>query len=244
MMRLPSIPRVLAVLALAASATACGDSATEPGIPDVNPALLENDGFGSISSQSAQSLPQGSASFTGPGGMAMDATADEFIQQLTMEDGTVLKTSGISIRAVPDESVTDAPFDRIVFGSALTGSHASVGVGTYTIDSPLPFIDFVEVVPVTHGAVILEAGSGRETARADEGVVTLTSLEYFDDVYPCEDQGNDVIVYQSCEYQIGLLTGSVEFTAETSSGEVVQQHEEFELPIQKRTLFAEYHPGS
>lgn len=220
----------------ASALLACGDSPSSPG-DGINPGLLESSGDPGIASAVTGDLPQGAASFTGPGGMAMDATAEEFIQRVTLPDGTVLRTSGLYVKAVPDELVVDPPFDQLSFGSAFTGSLESVPPGTYSVDAVWPEFDFIREVKVTY-ARIRETGT-RNDYRADGGVVTITSVNYFDDVYPCELNG-DVFTVERCDYQIGLIQGEVDFNVPLDGGgQVVQQHESFAVPIRRETIYAQ-----
>jgi len=226
--------RVLAAAAFAGFALACGDSPTET-LPDINPGLLEATGDATLG-QSGSNLPQGSAPFTGPGGLSMDATAEEFIQQLTLDNGAVLRTSGISVRAVPDESVTEPAIDRMRFGPANTGSLASVTTGTWPITLMPPF-DFMREVRFAT-ASIREPGV-QTYAYADAGVVTIESLNYFNDVYPCQPRTTALII-DRCDYRLGVLRGVIEFRIALDDGtrEVVQQRTSFTVPIMRRTIIA------
>jgi hypothetical protein len=216
------------------SAAACGDSPTDVE-PDINPALLEAANNAGLGSGLGTNLPQGSAPFTGPGGLQMDATAEEFIQQLTFDDGVVWRTSGVTVTAVPDETVSNPVFDRMHFFSANTGSLESVKPGTYQLTGPLPTFDFIQQVRFA-GARIRPAGL-RDYVDASSGVLTIQSMNYFRDVYPCSIPGN-VLVIDRCDYQLGVLRGVVEFRVTLASGEIVQERTSFSIPIQRRTIFA------
>jgi hypothetical protein len=213
------------------SFAACSDGATVTE-SDINPGLLEASNAAGFASSA--DLPQGSAPFTGPGGMTMDATAEEFIQQLTLEDGTVLRTSGIHIRAVPDEALTAPVIDRLSFGPVNTGSLESMPPGTYTIGEWPPF-DFIEPVQFAHARV--RATTSQEWGRATSGVVTIQSLNYFNDVYDCQLSLTSVVV-DRCEYQLGMVNGVIEFDvpAAGSVPTMSQQRTQFTVPIMRRLI--------
>lgn len=225
------------VLAWTVLAGACSsDSPT--GSDDVNPALLEGaEGIGLATA--GQQLPQGSATFTGPDGLQMDATAEEFVQQLTLEDGTVLRTSGVAVRAVPDETIVAPRIRRLHFVSAATGSLESVSSGTYPLTGIVD-IDFINVIKVAVASVQFEAHGPASYAQG--GTYTITSLNYFDDVYPCQLNlsPSSRIAVDDCHYQIGLLRGVIEFEVPAGEGRaaVVQPRTEFSVPIQRRTIIA------
>jgi hypothetical protein len=233
------IRRAFALMMATSICVACGESPTEPEA-DINPALLQVGSDAGLAAGASAGIPQGSAEFTGPGGMLMDATGEEFIQQLTLDDGTVWKTSGIYVRAVPDESVTNAPFFMMSFGSALTGSHASVPPGSYTITGEWPEIDFIQEIPVVYGQI--RETNGPENVRASGGVFTITSVNYFDDVYACQGKGT-ALIFDRCDYQLGVLRGTIEMTATIGSGEVVQQQTSFAVPIRRQTAFVRFNPN-
>ena len=229
----------LTTMVLGTFALACGDSPTGPD-SDINPGLLDPGNAFGLASETSGTLPQGSAVFTGPGGMTMDATAEEFIQQLTLRNGTVLKTSGLAVLAVPDEAVSNAPFDRLGFVSANTGSLQFEPVGTHII-SEWPEMDFIHVVPVTSARIRMSGTT--DYAYADEGVITIESVSYFKDVYPCQYSSSTVVV-DVCEYQIGLVQGTVEFTVNLGDGsQVVQETSSFAIPIRRRTIVGEQSPS-
>lgn len=231
-MRLRPAGRLVAVLVAAALAAACGESPTEPG-DDVNPALAAEANSAGFGDSGSGSLPQGSADFAGPGGLPMEMTAEEFVQQLTLEDGTVLRTSGIGVYAVPAATIASPDFDRVSFGAAFTGSLESVDPGTYDI-GPWPPFDFIEPVEFAH-AQVRRTGELARTP-AEDGVITIESVQYLPDVYTCELQGNAFIV-DRCDYQIGLLSGTIEFTATLDDGTVVvQERTDFLTPIRRRTI--------
>lgn len=223
--------RRAALAVLAGTIAACSDGATMTE-PDINPGLLEESNAAGFASSG--DLPQGSAPFNGPGGMAMDATAEEFIQQLTLEDGTVLRTSGIHVRAVPDEAVSAPVIDQLSFGPVNTGSLDSMPPGTYAI-AEWPAFDFIE--PVKFGHARVRMTSSQEWAAATTGVVTIESLNYFNDLYDCELNLSSVIV-DRCEYQLGVVTGVIEFdvpaTANTLA--ITQQRTSFTVPIMRRLI--------
>lgn len=231
---------VLAAAVLAfALLTACGDGGVTE--PDVNPGLLDESS--SLGLASSGELPQGSAPFTGPDGLQMDATAEEFIQQLSFSDGRVWKTSGVSIRAVPDEAVAGAPVERLRFASAATGTLASVGPGTYPLLSEWPAIDFITRIDLAI-ASITRPGAPRESLRASGGTMTITSLNYFDDVYTCSLPNVTSIRVTECTYKLGVVRGSIQFRVPLpGGGEIVQQQEEFTLPIMRRTIIMEWNDG-
>lgn len=219
--------------AFAILAAACGDSPADPD-DDLNPALVEEANGAGIASGSSEGLPQGAAPFTGPGGIAMDATAEEFFQQLTFDDGTVWRTSGISIFAVPTVPTNNSVVGRLGAAAAITGSLESVDPGSYTLGPP-PTINFIDEIPY-YGAYIRRGSNLRESHYAEEGTFTISSVEYFDDVYTCTLRGNAFIV-DRCDYQVGVLTGSVEFRVELDDGtQVVQERTSFSLPIRRRTI--------
>jgi hypothetical protein len=221
-------------IAAVAFALACGDSPTETG-PDINPGLLETAGDATFGQSGASGLPQGSAPFTGPGGLSMDATAEEFVQQLTLDNGVVWRTSGISVRAVPDESVSDSSIAAVRFGPAHPGSLASVTTGSYPITA-LPQFDFL--TPVMFATASFRPGGTRTYTYANTGVVTIESLNYFNDVYTCQLTTTALII-DTCEYKLGLLRGVIEFSiALEGGGEIVQQRTPFTVPIMRRTIIA------
>jgi hypothetical protein len=127
-------------------------------------------------------------------------------------------------------------FDRLSFGAANTGSLESVTTGTYQI-TILPAFDFIQQVRVA-GARIRETGE-RTFAAADAGVITIESLNYFNDVYTCQLVGN-VFIVERCDYQLGLLRGVIEFRVPLDDGtrEVVQPRTAFAVPIMRRTIVA------
>jgi hypothetical protein len=222
------------LIASGSLAAGCGD---EGGVsePDINPGLLEAANTASLAADGA--LPQGAAPFAGPAGLAMDATAEEFIQQLTFADGTVWRTSGITVRAVPDEAVTGSPIDYLSFSSANTGSLASVPPGTYTISGTWPEIDFINQVKLS-AASIRQPGS-RDAIYATSGTFTIQGVNYFNDVYTCSlNFASGTVTVDECYYQIGVLRGVVEFTVPLAdgTGPVVQPRTEFALPIMRRTI--------
>jgi hypothetical protein len=228
----------LVTVAFAALA-ACGDGAdiTEP---DINPALL--DGSTAVGLAAGGDLPQGSAPFTGPDGLSMDATAEEFIQQLSLPDGRVWRTSGVSIRAVPDEAVAGAPIGRLGFSAAATGVLSSVGPGTYPLTPEWPAIDFINRIDLAI-AWVREPDS-RVSLYASGGTMTIQSLNYFDDVYTCTMDHLVSVTLTECSYQLGIVRGTIEFRAPTPDGsEVVQQRSEFVLPIMRRTIVAVMNQG-
>lgn len=229
----------LAIMAAASTLMACGENPTDAGPPEVNPALIEATAGGAVSG-SGGGVPQGSAAFTGPNGLLMDATAKEFIQQLTFNDGTVIKSSGVNVIAVPDESVANPPFYSMAFGAAVTGSHESVGAGTYVLMSEFPPTNFVDRVPVNYGSIYEVHGPDRDYASS--GTFVIESIDYFNDVYACDLSSfeHSPLVPDLCEYQIGVLHGSIEMTVPTSKGDVVQQKTSFTLPIQREKLFVRY----
>jgi hypothetical protein len=189
-----------------------------------------------IGAAAGQDLPQGAAPFIGPGGMAMEATAEEFIQRVTLQDGTVLRTSGVGIFAVPGASAVNAVIDRVGFGAANTGSLASVTTGSYAIAPPVP-INFIDQIRLAHASV--RRTGERDRDFADDGTVVLASLEYFDDVYTCELKTAGSLVIDTCEYQVGIVSGSIEFSATLGDGTaVVQERTSFTLPIRRRTIIA------
>lgn len=223
-----------ACLLAAAVAVGCGESPTEP-INDVNPALVAAAGESGFAGNTSAGLPQGSVDFIGPNGVPMDMTAKEFVQQATLPNGVVWKTSGIVISAVPDESITDAPFDRMWVTVAHPGSLASVESGTYSFQTPLPPISFTEESLVSFGRV-RATGSTSYTLMAP-GQVTITSVEYFNDTYTCERPENTTFIFDSCTYQLGILRGTVEFTGTLENGTpIVQPATSFSVPIQRETL--------
>lgn len=222
-----------ALVLAAVFAAACGDS-TGPG-DSVNPALVEaaaESGFGARST----TLPQGYGPFSGPGGMAMDATGKEFIQQLTFKNGTVWRTSGIVVTAVPDEAVSGADFHNIAFGAAYPGSLASVQPGTYQMVSDFPEINFIDPMKLAYAQ--MREHNPRVSALADEGVITIQSVDYFPDVYTCDLYDGPTIQAESCTYQIGVIRGVVAFSGFMYDGavHVVQNSTEFTLPIQRQTV--------
>lgn len=228
-----------AALVLGLLAAAC-DSPTEPP-NDLNPALIEAAGDAAAGGF-ASNLPQGSGNFSGPAAMQMDAAAEEFIQQVTLRDGTVLKTSGISILAVPDEAVTSAPFKALRFGAAATGSLESVQPGTYQVPAEQPPYDFITPVDVVFASVWEDRenpnGGSITVTWADGGTVVISSVNYFDDVYTCTLSTAASLVIDTCEYQLGVVQGNIEFTATIPSGPVVQPSSAFSLPIMRRTIIA------
>jgi hypothetical protein len=227
--------QLLAACALAAATVACSDSPAEPR-DDVNPALVEaagqSSGFGG---SVGAGLPQGAAAFTGPGGMPMDATAEEFIQQLTLKNGKVLKTSGIMVTAVPDESVTGSPFASIRFGAAHIGSLASVRPGVYATVAELPLINFID--EHLFGLAQLRIAGSLLSTLASPGQVTIQPVEYFRDVFTCTTRfSNSPYTVDKCEYQLGVVRGTIEFRGSINDTEVVQQRTPFTLPIMRRTI--------
>lgn len=217
-------------------AAGCGDNG---GVsePDINPGLLEAANTAGLAADGA--LPQGAAPFTGPAGLAMDATAEEFIQQLTLEDGTVWRTSGITVRAVPDEAVTGSPIDYLSFSSANTGSLESVPPGTYTLSGTWAGIDFINQLKLS-AASIRRPGSP-DRIYATSGTFTIQAVNYFNDVYTCSPTFTTLTV-DECYYQIGILRGVVEFTVPLAdgTGPVVQPRTEFALPIMRRTIILRF----
>lgn len=228
--------RLLPLALAAALVLACDESPTGPG-DGVSQALVDavnGDALGA----SVHGLPQGSDGFSGPGGLPMEATAEEFIQQVTFSDGKTLRTSGVGIYAVPDRNVTAPPVVRLQFGAAATGSLESVEPGTFAIE-PMPPFDFIERVDFAHASVF-ETLPGGTRMQAEEGELVIESLEYFADTYTCELTGSAFEV-ELCEYQVGLVTGAVEFTVTLEDGtEVLQDRTEFTLPIRRRTIIAEH----
>lgn len=227
--------RVLALLLTGAALAAC-DSPTEPG-DDVNAALAAEVNGAGIASALGTDLPQGSVSFTGPGGLAMEAAGKEFVQQLTLRDGTVLRTSGITVFAVPNDGEPESGFDLISFGAAHTGSLTSVQPGTYELPEAMPPFDFID--PVLFGfAQLRETGEpGRHWLTS--GKVTIESVEYFPDVYTCEAKGT-ALTFTRCDYQLGLVRGVIEFEGEIQDGsvQVVQPTTSFTVPIKRETIVA------
>lgn len=214
-------------------AAGCGESG-DIIEPDINPGLLETSSVAGLAA--GGDLPQGSAAFTGPGGLAMDATAEEFVQQLTLVDGTVWQTSGVSVRAVPDEAITGAPIEQLSFVSANTGSLASVSTGTYALSAEWPAIDFINQVEFA-GARIRQSGTHQDY-RANSGTMTIQSLNYFDDVYPCSLSLSSITV-DECEYQLGIVRGFIEFSVPLDDGSTINQDRtEFTVPIMRRTIIA------
>ena len=227
--------RAFALLALGAVAAACGDTPTGPDDAP-NPALVAEIEAGGFGAASGNSLPQGSANFTGPGGMRMDATGKEFFQQLTWNNGVVWRTSGFAIAAVPDESVLNPVITRLRFGVGHPGSLASIEPGTYDIVDEFGPIDFT--TPAVMGYVQFRTDDDpRSYTLAEEGRVTITSVEYFADTYTCELLDGNTIRATSCEYQIGLVRGTVEFSGTLPDGTpVVQPSTDFTLPIKRETV--------
>lgn len=223
---------VIAVSLVCGLAAGCDDSPSEPQ-DAVNPALVKaaaDGGFGA----GGNSMPQGSASFSGPGGMAMDAAAEEFVQQLTRKDGVVWKTSGIRVTAVPDESVSAPIVDRIAFAAAHPGSLESVEPGEYATVADWPGINFVD--PLLFAYAQFRPTGTTTSPLASEGRVRITSVEYFRDRYPCNIE---IIVFDvdRCDYRIGVLRGVVEFSGTLPDGTaIVQPSTQFALPIQQRTI--------
>jgi hypothetical protein len=222
-----------AAVAFAALA-ACGD---DVGInePDINPGLLDQ--TTTVGLAAGGDLPQGSAPFVGPDGLVMDATAEEFIQQLSWDDETVWRTSGVSIRAVPDEAVAGAPIDGLGFSSAATGVLTSVEPGTYPLVGEWPAIDFVNRIDVA--IAWIRRGGSRQSIYASGGTMTIESVNYFDDVYTCSMDHLVSVTVTECSYQLGTVRGTVEFRVPLpDGGEVVQQRTDFALPIMRRTIVA------
>ena len=212
----------------------CSESPSGPG-DDVNPALIAAASESGFAANTSASLPQGSATFTGPNGIEMDVTAEEFVQQLTWENGVVWKTSGFSIKAVPDEAVAGSVFDQVTFGAGHPGSLNSVPPGTYAFRSPLPPISFTEPSITAQAHVRLRGNRTYDVMSA--GQITITSVQYFRDTYNCTLRENQVFIFESCKYQIGVLNGSVEFTGTLSDGTaIVQPRTSFSIPIQRRTI--------
>lgn len=229
------------ILLLVAAALGCSQDAAAPD-DDIDPRLIEEANGAGIGSSVGSELPQGAAPFTGPGGVAMQATAEEFIQQLTLDDGTVLRTSGVGIYAVTGVNAAGAGFDRLSFGAANTGSLDSVTTGSYAITTP-PTIDFIRHIRVAYAS----AGRSGERQRsfADEGTITITSLQYFDDTYTCELRFGPLsrLVQDRCDYQVGIVTGTVEFAIPTADGDIVQSPATFTLPIRRRTIVFHMKPA-
>lgn len=226
--------RVLALLLAGAALTAC-DSPTEPE-DDVNPALAAAVNGGGLAEAKGHTLPQGSTSFTGPGGLAMESAGKEFVQQLTLKDGTVLRTSGIIVSAVPEDGEPDPGFDLISFGAAHTASLSSVQPGTYELPEELPTFDFIGD-PAVFGFTQLRETGETERHWLTSGKVTIESVEYFPDVYTCELEST-VYTFTRCDYQIGLVRGVIEFEGEILDGSVrvVQPTTSFTVPIQRQTI--------
>ncbi|HSJ08921.1 MAG TPA: hypothetical protein VK928_03385 [Longimicrobiales bacterium] len=223
--------RVIALWIVCGIAAACGDTPSEPQ-DAVNPALVDaaaDGGFGA----GTNSLPQGAALFIGPGGMRMDATADEFVQQLTRKDGVVWKTSGIKITAVPDESVSNPLLSRLAFAVAHPGSLESVQTGEYAMVAEWPGFSFVD--PSLFAYASFTVSRDQPSPLASEGRIRIISVEYFQDRYTCNL--NIIFAVDRCEYRIGVLRGVVEFKGTLADGTpVVQPSTPFALPIQQRTI--------
>lgn len=228
--------RVAALAVVGTALVACEESPTEPGI-EVDARLAAAANGAGLGGGSGSTLPQGSAAFTGAGGVAMEAAAEEFIQQLTLQDGTVLRTSGVGIYAVVEEGVT-APFEGSSFGAAHTGLLTSVEPGSYDI-TVMPEFDFIEPKLIAYADTwVRPEGELSIRTYAQEGVVTIESIELFPDVYTCELTGS-VIVADRCDYQVGLVHGTIEFTITPEDGEpLVQERTDFSLPLRKRTIIA------
>lgn len=235
--------RIVPPLALAMLMLACSEDGTEPA-DDVNPVLAEEVNSSGIAPSSDGGLPQGSAPFTGPGGIRMDGAAKEFYQRATFDDGTVWRTSGFSIHGVPQQAAVAGPIDRVSFGAAITGSLAGVQPGRYEISAEWPQIDFIREVFVAHASVKETGASLRDPRpRGDEGFVTITEVSYFDDVYPCQGKtwpANWTV--ERCDYQLGIVRGAIEFEVTLTDGTVVEQEPtSFALPIQRETIYVQFH---
>jgi hypothetical protein len=218
--------RLLLLTAGSLVVAACGDSPVEP-VDDVNPALAEL----------ADGLQQGSATFAGPGGLPMDATGVEFIQRMTRRDGTVLRTSGVQFFAVPGVGTADPPFDRMAVFAAMTGSLESVPPGTYPISELPDNLDYVTEIPANVAWIGWGDLRDGEQLWADSGTFTITSLSYFPDVFECDGPSHYIV--ELCQYQIGEVSGVVQFRVPLPGGsEVVQQETSFSVPIRRSTLFA------
>lgn len=229
----------LALLAVAGMA-ACADDATGPA-PDVevNPALEQ----ATAESGGSGGLPQGATTFTGPDGLAMDATGFEDFQTVTLTDGTVWKASGVRVVAVPDESVDRPPFHVLQFGYSNTGSLDSVDPGTWELVTETPAYDWVRHVEWAYArvqptdAVVDARALGIPFVNSDDGTLSITSLEYFDDVFTCDPEWSGFTV-ERCEYQLGLVEGVIEFRVTTDQGTMVQERTPFAIPLRRRTLLA------
>lgn len=230
---------------LATLTLACSDDGTGPGPVDggeVNPDLLDSGGGFGLDADGQ--LPQGAAVFVGPGGLLMDATAEEFIQQLTFDDGEVWQTSGFGIRAVPDESVEDAPITAMLFGVANIGSLESAPTGSYDFGAIPDPVDFTVDLPVFGYGGVQEV-RGEPYTYTTDGQVVIHSVSYSNDVFQCEPRG-EALIFDLCEYQVGIVRGEIEFTVPAGEGlthEVVQQRESFTLPIRRRTILARLRDG-
>lgn len=229
------IRSILPVLAGLAGAFACSDDPTAPTVEDVPQALIDAvNGEGMGVGLDNNSLPQGAAPFQGPNGIEMVATASEFVQKFTRPDDVTMRTTGITIHAVPADPTGHA-IDRIAFGAAVTGSTDPVQPGRYPF-TPFPAgFDFVKIVPVNYASV--RPVGERAVQYTDDGELVITSVDYFDDVYTCDFVDGPVVVVDRCEYIIGVVRGTIEFRAVLDDGtELVQPKTSFTLPIRRRTV--------
>jgi len=236
---LKSMPIVVVSVIL----VACGEDAAAP---DPAAAAGPDSGAG-IAILADDTRPQGSVRFMGPDGVAMDASAEEFIQQLTFPDGRMMRSSGIGVTAVPEAEI-QAPYSKLHFESAATGSLGSVPAGTYSFVGELPEdIDFAHEVRVAIASLSFPGdpfdpsspgtGNRGRVSHADAGTFTIGSVQYFDDVYTCGIDSKQIEL-DECTFAIGVLHGSVEFhiPSEEGSTEYVQPRTEFTIPIMRRTL--------
>lgn len=221
--------RTLAVLVVGAALTGCGDSLMEPREEPLeeplNPALVE-----AVNADLAgDGLPQGSAHFTGPGGILMDATVHELSHEVTFRDGRTLTTAVTGLWAVPDESVTDRPFYSMDAHVRNWFSPDVPPAGNYTLTEDIPDIPWGQVNQVRLARIFEAKG---DSAVFGSGTLIVETKEYSPDVYSCGPQFLASEHYEviDCEYQLGIVRGVVEFTAQTGVGPLVQQRQSFELP--------------
>ncbi len=224
----------VAAIAVAALSSLAGCSDAVAPASGINPALLDASNGAGFAGSLTDGLPQGAGTFTGPGGIPMDATGFDFSQQLTLLDGTVLRSSGVGVTAVPDESVVGAPIDYVSFGAVNTGSFDAVQVGAY--DVAWPTFDFIH--EVSFGYALARPPGQKVADHADAGTVTITSLQYFSDEIPCTRKLTGIVI-DRCTYRIGVVAGTVEYRMTLGDGtEIVQNRASFSLPVQRQVLVA------
>jgi len=182
---------------------------------------------------------QGSAKFRGPGGVIMDATAVEFSQQITFNDGTPRKSSGFVIYAAPEEGSTSS-IRLMSFGAGRLGSLDGVPTDTYAFEVHAGYYyDFVHDEQSAGASVLF--GKEVHAVPADAGFVTISTVSYFPDVYQCDlTHKSKEITWEVCEYQLGVITGEIEFhvPATNSWTELTQEKTLFQLPIMRRRFVA------